>query len=69
MAFMLAAKSQAPNKYQVECADEFDSSGVNIRAIPAKSMLQKAMARMVAQDKPANFKSPNKSTRANSVVE
>src|SRR5215216_7646280 len=39
-----------------------------MRAIPAKSMPQKAMARMVAQRNPANFKSPSTSARANCVV-
>src|SRR5574340_740023 len=49
-AFMVAASSQAQNMYHTS----FDScrpvSGVNRRAMPAKSMAQKASARIVGSD-------------------
>ena len=68
MAFIVAASSQAPNKYQTSLGSFAPSSGVNSRAIPAKSIPQNARARIVAQLIPTKSRSPSKSDRANSVV-
>ena len=67
-AFIVAASSQAPNRYQTSLGSSEPLSGVNRRAIPAKSMPQKASARMVAQGIPANFRLPSTSASANCVV-
>jgi hypothetical protein len=56
-AFMEAASSQAPNKYHTSAGSSRPCSGVNRRAIPAKSIPQKAIERIVAQRTPANFRS------------
>jgi len=42
MAFMVAASSQAPKRYQTSAGSSAPCSGVKSRAIPAKSMPQKA---------------------------
>src|SRR5512135_1083280 len=68
IAFMVAARIQAPNRYQTSAGSSAPCSGVNKRAIPAKSIPQKAMERIVAQRIPAKVKSPRTSLRANSVV-
>ena len=69
-AFMTAASSQAPNRYQTSAGSSRPCSGVNRRAIPAKSIPQKAIERIVAQRRPANLRSlPSKSVSAKSVVE
>src|SRR5512133_3034541 len=69
VAFMAAARIQAPNRYQTSAGSSFIScSGVNRRAIPAKSIPQKAMDRIVAQRIPAKASSPSTSLSANSVV-
>ena len=49
MAFMVAAKSQAPKRYQTSLGSSLPCSGVKRRAIPAKSMPQKAIAKIVDQ--------------------
>ena len=69
MAFMVAARNQAANRYQVSVRSPRAFSGVNSRAMPAKSMPQKAMARMVAQRTPTKRRSPKRLERAKSVVE
>ena len=68
IAFMVAASSHAPNKYQTSFSPLFPSSGVNKRAIPAKSIAQNATARIVAHFNPRNCRSPSRSESANSVV-
>jgi hypothetical protein len=65
---MVAAKTHAPKRYQTAPEFALSFSGVNKRAIPAKSKLQKANAKMVDHLKPANCRSPSKSFKANSVV-
>ncbi len=69
MAFMVAARNQAASKYQTSTCSLRPFSGVNRRAIPAKSIPQKAMDRIIAQRKPTNLRSPSKLARAKSVVE
>ena len=49
MAFMAAASSQAPNRYQTSAGSSWPCCGVKSRAMPAKSIPQKAMDRIVAQ--------------------
>jgi hypothetical protein len=68
IAFMVAPNSHAPVKYQISFGSSKPRSGVNSLANPAKSMAQKATARIVAQAKPANLTSPNKLLNANLVV-
>ena len=48
-AFMVAARSQAPNMYQTSLGSCSPCSGVKSRAIPAKSIPQNASERIVAQ--------------------
>ena len=70
IAFIVAASSQAEKRYQVALKGEEEwASGEKRRAMPAKSIAQKAMERIVAQRKERKDKSPSKSERANSVVE
>src|SRR5512139_2657326 len=68
MEFIVAANSQAPKRYQDSEGSLLPASGVNRRAIPAKSMQQKAIARIVAHLRLANSRSPSKSDRAYMVV-
>jgi hypothetical protein len=68
IAFIVAPNSQAPVKYQISFGSFKPRSGVNSLANPAKSMAQKATARIVAQAKPANLTSPNKLLNAYLVV-
>jgi len=67
-AFIVAASSQAPNKYQVSLELVELSSGMNNLAIPAKSIPQKAMVKMLAQVIPKMRRSPSKSRSATWVV-
>ncbi len=57
-AFIVAPSSQAPIRYQTAFGSSAPRSGVNSRANPAKSMAQKAMARIVAQVTPQKAISP-----------
>jgi hypothetical protein len=68
MAFMVAARNHAPSKYHTSSKRSLSLEGVNKRAIPAKSIPQKANDRIVDQRIPAKRKSPSKSVSANSVV-
>ena len=61
MAFIVAASSQAPKRYHTSDGSSAPCSGVNNRAIPAKSIPQNAIANMVAQRMPAKRKSPSRS--------
>jgi hypothetical protein len=68
MAFMVAPSNQAPVKYQISFGSFKPRSGVNSRANPAKSIAQKATAKIVAQANPANLTSPSKLLKAYLVV-
>jgi hypothetical protein len=70
MAFMAAARSQAPNIYQASVGPSRFCTGVRSLAMPAKSIPQNAMDRMVAQPRPRKRRlAPSMSVRAYSVVE
>ena len=63
IAFIVAASNHAPNKYHTSVCGSSPPSGVNRRAMPAKSMLQKAIESMVAQRTPIKVKSPNNQSK------
>jgi hypothetical protein len=69
IAFINAANIQAPNRYQTSVGSSDPCSGVNNLAIPAKSIPQNAMDKIVAHRTLKNFNSPNRSLSAKSVVE
>ena len=60
-----AASSQAPKRYQTSVGSSRPICGVKSRAIPAKSIPQKASARTVDQCSPTDWRSPRISARAN----
>lgn len=68
MAFMVAPISQAPIRYHTAVGSRRPFSGVKRRVRPAKSIAQKATARMVAHLRPAKLTSPSKFCSANRVV-
>jgi len=68
VALKPAARSQAPKRYQTSAGSSRPRSGVKMRAMPAKSMAQKAMARTIDQRRPMKARSPRTSRRANPVV-
>ena len=67
MAFINAANIQPPKSHQT-FVDLPGFTGANKRAIPAKSMLQNAVARIVAQRIPKALASPSMSMNALSVT-
>ena len=69
MAFIVAARNQAASRYHTSTRSLRPRSGVNSRAMPAKSMPQKAIARIMAQRMPTKRRSPKRLVRAKSVVE
>ena len=52
VALKPAARSQAPKRYQTSAGSSRPRSGVKMRAMPAKSMAQKAMASTIDQRMP-----------------
>src|SRR5688572_27269990 len=69
VALKAAARNQAANRYQTSAGSSLPCSGVKMRAMPAKSMAQKANARIVAQRNGPNDNVPRISVRANNVLE
>src|SRR5512139_354540 len=69
MALKAAARNQAPNRYQTSAGSLRPFSGVKMRAMPAKSMPQKARAKMVAHSNGPNVRVPRMSCSANCVLE
>ncbi len=68
MPFIAAATAHAPSRYQDSVDVRGPFSGVSRRAMPAKSIPQKASARTTDQRAAPKVRSPIRSRRANSVV-
>jgi hypothetical protein len=68
IAFMVAESIQAPNKYQASEGSFLSFPTRNNLDIPAKSIPQNAIVKIVAHFNPRKFNPPNRSVNAYSVV-